>query len=213
MPPIKFSFFVSLIISFAFLLITFWIFYAYSWNADAAKDALSTTGSFFGAGATLGAAIIAAFLFNDWKDQHNKQVLAYEAKENFMLIHKERDIIHKLKFTCTDISQGNSNKYITWHSFSENFDKELLGQFNKNKDAMVTFCFLAHEQSIYNLLLEYRSEIEVITNFLIEKKKEQYSDFTAITEEDAANTLELLTAVETKNENVLNELKTYIFVK
>ena len=68
MPPIKFSFFVSLIISFAFLLITFWIFYKYSWSAEAAKDALNTTGSYFGAAATLGAAVIAAYLFNDWRD-------------------------------------------------------------------------------------------------------------------------------------------------
>ncbi|MCJ8162901.1 hypothetical protein [Acinetobacter zhairhuonensis] len=67
--PIKFSFAVSLVISFAFLLITFWIFYKFSWDANAAKDALSTTGSYYGAAATLGAAIIAAYLFNDWRDQ------------------------------------------------------------------------------------------------------------------------------------------------
>ena len=67
MPPVKFSFAVSLVISFLFLLITFWIFYSYSWSAEAAKDALSTVGSYYGAAATLGAAVIAAYLYVDWR--------------------------------------------------------------------------------------------------------------------------------------------------
>ncbi|WP_288384695.1 hypothetical protein [uncultured Acinetobacter sp.] len=67
--PISFSFIISLAISFLFLLITFWIFYQYSWSAAAAKDALSTTGSYFGAVATLGASVVAAYLFNDWREQ------------------------------------------------------------------------------------------------------------------------------------------------
>lgn len=82
--PIKFSFAVSLAISFIFLLITFWIFYKYSWNAESAKDALSTTGSYFGAAATLGAAIIAAYLFNDWRDQ-KKYELEKEYIEKFAI--------------------------------------------------------------------------------------------------------------------------------
>lgn len=195
-----------------FFFVTF-ILFLHNDVEESLKESWSVSVSFLSVLATLGTAIIAANLFNDWRDQHNKQVLAYEAKENFMLIHKERDIIHKLKFTCIDISQGKSNKYITWYSFSESFEKELLEQFNKNKDTMTSFCFLAHEQSIYNLLLEYRSEIEVITKLLIKKKNEPYSNFASITKEDAINILELLKVMETKNGNVLTELKTYIFVK
>lgn len=70
--PIAFSFGVSLVIAFSFLMATFFVL-AYS-GPDAMKDALSTTGSYFGAVATLGTAIIAAFLFNDWKEQHNKNI-------------------------------------------------------------------------------------------------------------------------------------------
>jgi len=84
MSPVKFSFVVSLAISFIFLLITFWIFYKYSWSAEAAKDALSTTGNYFGAAATLGAAIIAAYLFNDWRDQ-KKYELGKEYIEKFAI--------------------------------------------------------------------------------------------------------------------------------
>ncbi|MFN7095152.1 MAG: hypothetical protein ACK4M7_07290 [Burkholderiales bacterium] len=72
--PITFSFIVSLGIAFVFLMATFLIF-AYS-SESALQDALSTTGSYFGAVATLGAAVIAAYLFNDWRDQHNKNVEA-----------------------------------------------------------------------------------------------------------------------------------------
>ena len=70
--PITFSFIVSLGIAFVFLMATFYIL-AYS-GPSAMSDALSTTGSYFGAAATLGAAIIAAHLFNDWKEQHDKQI-------------------------------------------------------------------------------------------------------------------------------------------
>lgn len=81
--PIAFSFVVSLAISFIFLLITFWIFYKYSWSVEAAKEALSTTGSYFGAIATLGAACIAAYLFNDWR-----VVKQYEIILNFVMLIK-----------------------------------------------------------------------------------------------------------------------------
>ena len=47
----------------------------FNWGDKAAiSGALSTTGSFFGGFATLGAAIIAAHLFNDWRVQHNKEM-------------------------------------------------------------------------------------------------------------------------------------------
>ncbi|MGE8539561.1 MAG: hypothetical protein ACN6NI_09785 [Acinetobacter sp.] len=62
--PIAFSFIVSLSISFIFLMATFGIL-AYS-GPNSLSSALSTTGSYFGGVATLGAAIIAAHLFNDW---------------------------------------------------------------------------------------------------------------------------------------------------
>lgn len=73
-PPVKFSFAVGLVISFLFLFITFWIFYVFAWDANAAKDALSTAGSYFGAAATLGAAVIAAYLFNDWRVEKNYDI-------------------------------------------------------------------------------------------------------------------------------------------
>lgn len=88
MPPVKFSFVVSLAISFIFLLITFWIFYKYSWSAEAAKDALSTAGSYYGASATLGAAIIAAYLYTDWKSPVFSSKIASEQKDIIALTRR-----------------------------------------------------------------------------------------------------------------------------
>ena len=107
----KFSHLISTIFlatAFGCILLFAVIFWFYS-NADSKtlillKDSLSTASGFFGGITTLIAAYIASRLFNDWKEQHNKQVLATEAKETFKLIHKERDLIHQLKFTCEDIS-------------------------------------------------------------------------------------------------------------
>lgn len=47
------------------------ILYFYWGDQKAVQDSLSTTGSIFSAVATLGAAGVAAYLFNDWKDQKN----------------------------------------------------------------------------------------------------------------------------------------------
>ena len=52
----------------------------------------------FSIGATLAAALIAISLFTDWKEQHNLQVLAHEAKEAFSRYHNQRDIIQNFKF-------------------------------------------------------------------------------------------------------------------
>lgn len=79
--PWTLSFIVSLIISILFLVIIFGIFYAYVNNSQPAKDALNTLGSFFGGMTTLAAALIASLLFNDWRDQHNKNIEAQFAKE------------------------------------------------------------------------------------------------------------------------------------
>lgn len=49
------------------------------------SDAFSTTGSYFGAVATLGAAVIAAYLFNDWR-----VVKQYEIKLNYVLTIKKQ---------------------------------------------------------------------------------------------------------------------------
>lgn len=52
-----------------------WIGFPVEDPKDSFKDSLEFSSSIFGGLTTFGAAIIAAHLFNDWKVQHNKQVI------------------------------------------------------------------------------------------------------------------------------------------
>lgn len=68
----------SIIVSVIILTVLIWsilsVLFKYWGNVTTIKDSLSIISSFFGGLATLGAALIAANLFNDWRDQHNKSV-------------------------------------------------------------------------------------------------------------------------------------------
>ncbi|MDC4627471.1 hypothetical protein OHV62_14980 [Acinetobacter baumannii] len=75
----------SISISVILLVILIWsilgILFKYWGDVTAIKDSLSTISGIFGGLTTLGAAIIAANLFNDWRDQHNKSVSNEYAKK------------------------------------------------------------------------------------------------------------------------------------
>lgn len=62
--------------------------FLYLCSSIAAKDALSTTASFFSGVATLWAASIAAYLFNDWTDQKKYDLISTIA------LKTHQDFIH-----------------------------------------------------------------------------------------------------------------------
>ncbi|MDV7586174.1 hypothetical protein R4552_02065 [Acinetobacter baumannii] len=105
------------LITFSLIFSIFCILY-FSWgDLKAIQDSLSTTGSIFGAIATLGAAGVAAYLFNDWKDQHNKQVqssFAVQVFENFNIFEKNilELSIHILRLES--LSNSYDNYELTW---------------------------------------------------------------------------------------------------
>lgn len=68
------SFSIISVVSFLLLFCIFLILYKYWGDKNAVQNSLVTTGALFSAVATLAAAIVAILLFNNWKDQHNKQV-------------------------------------------------------------------------------------------------------------------------------------------
>ncbi|MGE8607756.1 MAG: hypothetical protein ACN6OA_04090 [Acinetobacter baumannii] len=61
------------------------ILFFYWGDYAAVKDSLSTIGGIFGGITTIGAAVIAAYLFNDWKIQHNKSI---EVQLSLLMIEK-----------------------------------------------------------------------------------------------------------------------------
>ncbi|KYQ82944.1 hypothetical protein AWW72_16300 [Acinetobacter sp. NRRL B-65365] len=61
------------------------ILFAYWGNSEAVKDSLSTISGIFGGITTIGAAIIAAYLFNDWRIQERTTFIRSIAYEIFEL--------------------------------------------------------------------------------------------------------------------------------
>lgn len=84
---IVFSIAVVCIITFFLIFSIFWIL-LFSWgDVNSAKDSLSIVSGIFGGVTTLSAAVIAAYLFNDWKDQKKYEIvssLAIEAHREFI---------------------------------------------------------------------------------------------------------------------------------
>lgn len=59
---------------FAATYILFWVLFLCFDSPNAAREAINVLGSYFGGVATLWAAFIAAYLFNDWRISHNKNM-------------------------------------------------------------------------------------------------------------------------------------------
>lgn len=75
-----------------------WIGFPVEDPKDSFKDSLEFSSSIFGGLTTFGAAIIAAHLFNDWKVQHNKQVInnfGLEVYELFYGFENDLSIYHQ----------------------------------------------------------------------------------------------------------------------
>lgn len=64
-----------------FIVAFIWIAFHFNDSTSAFKDSLDIGASFFSAIATLAAAYIASTLFNDWREQHNKNIEAQFSKE------------------------------------------------------------------------------------------------------------------------------------
>lgn len=141
--PIAFSFMVSLAIAFVFLMATFYIL-AYS-GPDAMSDALGTTGSYFGATATLGASIIAAYLFNDWRDVQSGANRSEHARVILRdLFHLQVVLDHYLNEVYTIATHYNPNKISTYQELKEEFNNkysEIYTEFSINS---------SYYESVYN---------------------------------------------------------------
>lgn len=145
--PIVFSISGAIIISLFFTLSLFWIFYEYSRSLNSAKDAINTLGGYFGGIATLWAAIIAAYLFNDWKDesqyklinQNREQVITNTRKlkdlgyDFYTYSHQDKNINMELTYSryleyiwCFhDLRESISNYIVTLKTLNLSKSKEL----------------------------------------------------------------------------------------
>lgn len=118
----------------------------------------------FSIGATLAAALIAISLFNDWKEQHNKTILAPEAIEIYKLING--DIITSAEYIT--FIRSNLNKNL--HSVLAVEILESFAIFIKVRTertvSLKYFSTLAKNQRIEELIREYTICIENHLNYL-----------------------------------------------
>ncbi|MDV7704990.1 hypothetical protein [Acinetobacter pittii] len=167
----------------------------------------------FSIGSTLAAALIAIALFSDWKEQHNKQIIAAEAKEVFKIFHTQRDILHNFKFKYKDfVEKEDKRKKITWYSEATSFEIDFLEIYNNDKDNLTAFCYLTEGQEVFKKMGEYGKTLEKITSFLSKKREMPFSSTTLLEENDVQEILDLILDVQEANKKILDQLRSHIFL-
>lgn len=96
---------------------TLWL-YCYNNINDALKESWTIAFSCLSALATIGAAVIASYLFNDWKEQHNKNSL----KELAMEIHNTYNTLNVKLISINDIIVKSSKK----NKFNNIYNSQLI---------------------------------------------------------------------------------------
>lgn len=196
------------------IVVFFFTLWLYSFNNinDALKESWTIAFSCVSALTTIGAAIIAAYLFNDWKEQHNKQVIATEAKEVFRIFHYQRDSLHNFKFKYSDcLVKENNPKKLFWRSEADSFEQKFLNVFNKDQNNLTAFCFLTEGHDVFEIMGKYRKEVSKLASLLSDKRAKSFSDTTILNQNEITELLNHIKDIEKVNAKLLNQLKTYIF--
>lgn len=147
----------------------FAILYFYWGDLKAIQDSLSTTGSIFGAISTLGAAAVAAYLFNDWKEQQRHQNLLHfglEVYSNFKLFDdlfkKTNEELIALNLGLKEALKNRDNALIITFVDDSNItsknERELNRLFSNFHDSVVNYCIVAKQEKILV------SELETLTD-------------------------------------------------
>lgn len=205
--PITFSILVSLVISVLFIIAICLVLNHYSWSLSKSKDYISIIGSYFSAAATLGAAIVAAYLFNNWKEQHNKLVISKDAREAFKLIHDQRNIIHAMRFELESRKeQDPAYGFSSLSSYLEQQFSNLTNAYNEDKDKISEFTNLVQATNTHKAFTEYLKYLQ------------QYGesfDWTIEinTHNDIDTYIDIVKKFNELNNSVLTELKVYIFAQ
>lgn len=134
-----------------------WICIHYQKPSESAKETLSIAVTFMGVLGTVFAALIAVLLFNDWKDQHNKQIVnkfglqVYEIFSEFekkLLIHNQ--YLLQLDKLLVDNYGDQANKYM----LQADDNMQYLNNIENSIDEMkVLFNSLYSQFQIYSIAL------------------------------------------------------------
>lgn len=186
-----------------------WIGFPVEDPKDSFKDSLEFSSSIFGGLTTFGAAIIAAHLFNDWKVQHNKTVIAIDAKNAFKLIHNERNYLHDIEFYLNRISEKLMDYRFAYNdqNILSNFNN-LIKIHNNNRFNLAEFVFLIEDSALHTKITLYRNEIGSLNskvNSWIESRDEYVKNYDEF--------IDLIKKSKKLNGEILGELKYYMLYK
>ncbi|WP_288421043.1 hypothetical protein [uncultured Acinetobacter sp.] len=117
---------------------TLWL-YSYNNINDALKESWTIAFSCISALTTIGAAIIAAYLFNDWRDQHNKQVqnsLALQVFSAFSIFEKNLREFSLYLSHLENLRSSYDNYEMTWDLINRNEEIIYIRNIQSKKDEM-----------------------------------------------------------------------------
>lgn len=162
-----------------------WICIHYQNPAESAKETLSIAVSFMGVLGTIFAALIAVLLFNDWKDQHNKQIInsfglqVYESFSEFekkLTIHYQflqqlDELIVDYNYPINTVTlRGDGNmQYLNNINNSINEIKIVFNSlYSKFQAYSIASGNLSRKNSIYNDYLSEFNDIYLIDEEIFE---------------------------------------------
>ncbi|WP_312058100.1 hypothetical protein [Acinetobacter courvalinii] len=166
-------------------------------------DFISAFGSILGAIATFFAALVAIYIFNGWRNQHNKSIIANEAKLTFNKIHLERNKIHEMKFMLLEIQSLNPRELPLFKGQIIKKIEELEHIHNSNNQPTNEFTNLIEDSKLHDLICKYSDHLESFANIKYSEMEHNFEVYAEITD--------IVLQAENNNQDVLQELKTYIF--
>lgn len=173
------------------------IAYGCSGIASPLKEALIITIGFFGGFATLGAAFIAAYLFNDWRDQHNKQVknqFSLSAFNQFEIFKKsifdmQRAII---KLSCY-VDMVKSNPNINQDTIPADYNAETISLVErKTNEIDLEFHELIQKIKDMSIVINDREENKIKIQKYFELLKDVHANTERPSKLDDVDDLQLL---------------------
>ncbi|MDC5448439.1 hypothetical protein OHW84_11060 [Acinetobacter baumannii] len=186
-----------------------WIIIHIQQAKESFKEAMDLTIGFLGPVSTIFAAVVATYLFNDWKEQHNKTVIANEAKIAFSLICKERHYVGDLQRELPRFINKSPKIFFTVNDKEvQNLFDDLLVNLNESRSKLFEFVLLIEGRDLFYEILNYRNEIEELTQKIISWRKlvKSYDDVYKEYDLKLQNIMDL-------NDSVLNSLRLSILYK
>lgn len=189
--------FIGLLFTFAFT----WIIFDFQKSSNSLKDTWTIITSLFSGITTLLAAYIATLLFNDWKEQHNKQILAFEAKKLHLDLSEFMKVIAEFETTKLNIDFN----YVNLSNIHKQFHN-LYGAHSNITIPLLDFMDLSKQNIINELISDTTNQLNQQDLSLKLYKKGKEADLIKSIE----NTCHSIRC----NINAIKDLlESYIFVK